>query len=64
MACELLSAQGCALKKNGKVRAGTRTVTPIELRAVALLEASEAPTQAHVSRRDKNVKNGFADATN
>ncbi len=42
---------------------GRSTVSPVELRAVALLDAREAPTQAQVSSRDKNVRKGFAEST-
>ncbi len=38
-------------------------MSPVALRAVALLDAREAPTHAQVSKRDKNVRKGLADTT-
>ncbi|KAA6417490.1 MAG: hypothetical protein FRX49_12569 [Trebouxia sp. A1-2] len=40
------------------VRAIKSTVTPIEERAAAALEAREAPTQAHVSSSDSGASKG------
>ena len=42
---------------------GTRTAAPMEERAVSLLDARLAPTHAHVSSRDANVRKGFARVT-
>ena len=42
---------------------GTRTAAPREERAVSLLDARLAPTHAHVSSRDANVRKGFARVT-
>lgn len=44
-------------------RTGSRAVRPIAERAVALLDAREAPTQAQVSSTDASASAGFAPAT-